>query len=470
MSRSAILHCTRATVSESELALQSQRSSGEPLLLTHFCRTQTQTSSGEADFAPNSRNDSIINAMEIVQTVRKSGTQLLIVGVNQTDTSPTNYFYKLTENVKLYSGYDLPSIGLSSWIFDLANSTKVSLQKSKPFIREDAPKSVLSAIGTPCSANVFKSDMDVEILVDETISSDDLGDLGTYLADVLSGLHLDGNTINSSCVGIVGYETENLDKILPLKDCAPYDKIFEALINLESSSVDSDGTSNLLNALNTSLTDFLDQKSNQSKHKLLIVAARSYSTTDLSTIISTAEQLKLNDVFIVTLDYSSGSESNTEQKSETKKASTALASASTAALVLFSESPKSYDSAKILLTETDHASNSPSIGEVLATISSEEQVYSKNDTDLVDLLTSALAYTNCQCPKNSTQLSVMDPKTNHKALFADCFYPVMDVSTAYSAEKECESMGGTLISFTNRLKFDFVQGLFFEIIQMSTKD
>lgn len=70
--------------------------------------------------------------------------------------------------------------------------------------------------------------------------------LGTYLADVLSGLHLDGNTINSSCVGIVGYDTENLDKILPLKDCAPYDKVFEACINLESSNVDSDGTSSNL--------------------------------------------------------------------------------------------------------------------------------------------------------------------------------------------------------------------------------
>uniref|UniRef100_A0A915DSF1 Uncharacterized protein n=1 Tax=Ditylenchus dipsaci TaxID=166011 RepID=A0A915DSF1_9BILA len=36
--------------------------------------------------------------------------------------------------------------------------------------------------------------MNVNIVVDKTISSNDLADLGTYLAEVLSGLHLDGSS------------------------------------------------------------------------------------------------------------------------------------------------------------------------------------------------------------------------------------------------------------------------------------
>ncbi|KAI1727048.1 lectin c-type domain-containing protein [Ditylenchus destructor] len=375
------------------------------------------------------QNDSILNAVEIANVVRQSGSQLLVIGIGQNDTSESNFLYQLSDKVKLSSQLDFDSskTTFAKWVLDAVNTTKVVSPPSKPFWRPDAAKSLTDAIGSPCSTNFFQSDMSVDILIDTTIADDELGDLGIYLADILSGLHLDGNTTSSSCVGLIKYDTASATYVQSLDTCATYDDLFEQLSDLASlATTDDNSRPDLFKALNMSLTDY--KISPPTKYRLLLVTNQAYKSSDEKSIQDLAEQLKQLKVFIVTVDYSSNSED-----------------ADNSSIQLF-RTHKTKSKTKASLSTT----------KLLQSICSGEQSFSKNDTDLETLITNTFAYTNCQCPKNLTQLTLLDPQTKHKSLFGDCLLAITDSSTAYSAEKQCEALGGSLLSLTSKEKFDFV--------------
>uniref|UniRef100_A0A915DPW8 VWFA domain-containing protein n=1 Tax=Ditylenchus dipsaci TaxID=166011 RepID=A0A915DPW8_9BILA len=46
-------------------------------------------------------DDSILNAVEIANDIKQSGTKILVVALNQTDLSFNNSFYAISENVRL---------------------------------------------------------------------------------------------------------------------------------------------------------------------------------------------------------------------------------------------------------------------------------------------------------------------------------------------------------------------------------
>jgi uncharacterized protein YegL len=376
-------------------------------------------------------SDSVLNSASVVQKLNAAGVNLIVVGLNQTKESEA-YWKQLTP---LYNGssaaqMDQSDKWLAEWIVNNTCGREVGLVSSAPYERANATNGaqLANAVGNPCSTDLSQAWMDIVLVFDQAISSDDLDYLGYALIELISTLNLDSKAAHASCVGVVAYSATATTSLNALGECAGFDSLWDSLNSLGQIAISDQSTSSdMVTVMNETLNAFRAQTTK--RPQLMILAANSVNTTNSAKLLDIAQQLRDEGVFIATI---LGNSSIT-------------APPTNATLI--------------------------SMG-VLAQLSSSQVVFNitTDEDTFVDQMEDQFVFGNCRCPNNTLQFHWMNATAGETFFYADCLYsppsltytllddvnPTAWPQTSYFvAERICEENGGTLLTMTSQQKVDF---------------
>ncbi|KAH7709430.1 CLEC-61.1 protein [Aphelenchoides avenae] len=350
-------------------------------------------------------DDTLMNAWGMAKQVRDSGTTLLVVGLNQNPTTP--YLYYLTDAFKSYPDFfNAPSDAnvhpeLPLWISQQACTRKAVKVPTSPPKPAAADPSLVNAIGTPCSSDRTHAWLDVQFFFDINIGKAELNDLGFQLAQSLASLTLGDKLPQASCFGLTAVDSNKLSDIYPLKSCVDYGTLYSTLFSLGDTYSKAANTFFLNPVLDAAQANFASRPNK--RPQLLIIASKKLSSASINVPTKNkAKALRDKGVYIVTVDYGNND---------------------------------------------------------LEGIATPGQAYSSIENNLDDSLANVFGYANCVCPKGRSQLTVVEPSTNHSVPYADCYEVQHEASPWMFAENACEANGGTLVALNSVEKFSFVEEL-----------